>query len=101
MNAKTFLVASLMTISLVACAKKDDAAAHADSTAANVDSSAMMNNTPTTTTTTTTPVDTTNKAVDVNATPTVSPNSTDTAVMQSTAKNDTLMNKSDSAAAKK
>ena len=95
MNAKTFLVASLMTISLVACAKKDDAGTKMDSTnASTVDSSTMMNNT----TNTTTPVDTTNKAVDVNATPTVSSNSTDTAVVQDKAKNDSLVKAADTAA---
>ena len=102
MNAKTLLVASLLTISLVACAKKDDAAGtKMDSTAATVDSS--MSTTPTNTTTNTTPapettpLDTTNKAVDANATPNVSAKSTDTAVMQDKAKNDSLVTAGDAA----
>ena len=87
MTVKTFFIASLMTVSLVACSKKDDAAGTSmDSTAtgANVDSAAN-----------TTPMivnDTNKTAVDANANPTVTPNSTDTAVMQDAAKNDSLLN---------
>jgi hypothetical protein len=93
MNAKTLLVASLMTISLVACSKKENAENKMDSTAAKIDSAA--NTTPANTTTNTTPstpLDTTQKAVDANATPKVSAQSTDTAVVQDKAKNDSLVN---------
>ena len=97
MTVKTFLIASLMTVSLVACSKKDDAAGTSmDSTAtgATIDSAAN-----------TTPVivnDSNTTAVDVNANPTVSPNTTDTAVMQDAAKNDSLLKAAgDSASVKK
>jgi hypothetical protein len=95
MTAKTLLLASIMTVSLVACAKKDDAAG------TKMDSTATSTTTTTTEPTPTVVNDTNTTAVDVNANPTVSPNSKDTAVVQDKAKNDSLINKSDSANMKK